>query len=103
MDTFLDSRRLLNGHWQAFERDVARLLLANGFEDVRIVGGTGDKGADVLGVQRGKLWVFQCKHTKTTPPPKDAIVEVVEAAKFYEADRIVVATSRPPAEAFLAE
>ncbi len=100
---FLDERRLLHGPWQAFERDVARLLLANGFDDVRIVGGTGDRGADVLGVQRGELWVFQCKHTKTTPPPKDAIAEVVEAAKYYGAHRLVVATSRPPGEAFLAE
>ena len=34
---FLDERRLLLGPWQAFERDVARLLLANGFDDVRTV------------------------------------------------------------------
>ena len=101
--SFLDERRLLLGPWQAFERDLARLLLANGFDDVRLVGGTGDKGADVLGVQRGELWVFQCKHTRTSPPPRDAIEEVVEAAKYYGANRMVVATSRPPGEAFLAE
>lgn len=100
---FLDERRLLLGPWQAFERDLARLLLANGFDDVRIVAGSGDRGADVLGVQRDELWVIQCKHTRTTPPPKDAIGEVVEAAKYYGAHRLVVATSRPPGEAFLAE
>jgi len=100
---FLDERRLLLGPWQAFERDTARLLLANGFDDVRIVAGSGDRGADVLGVQRGELWVFQCKHTKTTPPPKDAICEVVEAARYYGAQRMVVAVSRPPGESFLAE
>ncbi len=100
---FLDERRLLLGPWQAFERDVARLLLANGFDDVRLVAGSGDRGADVLGVQRGELWVFQCKHTRSTPPPKDAIGEVVEAAKYYGADRMVVAASRPPGQAFLAE
>ncbi len=100
---FLNERRLLLGPWQAFERDLARLLLANGFDDVRIVAGTGDRGADVLGVQRDELWVFQCKHTTTTPPPKDAIAEVVEAAKYYGAQRLVVATSRPPGEAFLAQ
>ncbi|MEO8495816.1 MAG: DEAD/DEAH box helicase family protein [Planctomycetota bacterium] len=94
---------MLLGPWQAFERDLARLLLANGFDDVRIVAGSGDRGADVLGVQRDELWVFQCKHTRTTPPPKDAIGEVVEAAKYYGAHRLVVATSRPPGEAFLAE
>jgi superfamily II DNA or RNA helicase len=99
----MDERRLLLGPWQAFERDVARLLVANGFDDVRIVAGSGDRGADVLGVQRGELWVFQCKHTTTTPPPKRAIAEVVEAAKYYKASRLVVATSRPPGEAFVAE
>lgn len=100
---FLDERRLLNGPWQAFERDVARLLLANGFEDVRIVGGSGDHGADVLGVKNGELWVFQCKHTTTAPPPRAAIAEVVAAGSFYKAQRLVVATSRPPGDAFLAE
>ena len=100
---FLDERRLLHGPWPAFERDVARLLLANGFEDVRIVGGTGDHGGDILGVSRTDLWVFQCKYTSSTPPPKDAIAEVVNAGRFYGAQKLVVATSRPPGESFLAE
>lgn len=94
METFLDTRRLLNGPWQAFERDVARLLVANGFEDVRVVGGSGDKGADVLGVKAGELWVFQCKFVSNQYPTPDAVDEVVEAARFYEADRMVVAASR---------
>ena len=97
---FLGEKRLLFGPWQAFERDVARLLLANGFEDVRTVGGSGDRGGDVLGVQRGELWVFQCKHTTTTPPPRSAVAEVVEAAAYYHARRMVIATSRPPGDAF---
>lgn len=100
---FLDDRRLLRGPWQAFERDLARLLLANGFADVRMVGGTGDRGADVLGVQQGRLWVFQCKHTTTTPPPREAIGEVVEAGRHYNADLLFVACTRPPGEAFNAE
>lgn len=100
---FLDEHRLLLGPWQAFERDVARLLLANGYEDVRIVAGVGDRGGDVLGVLEGELWIVQCKHTSTTPPPRDAIGEVVEAARYYGAHRMVVATSRPPGDAFLEE
>src|SRR5690348_8694321 len=100
---FLSDRRLLLGPWQAFERDVARLLLANGFDDVRIVGGTGDHGGDVLGVLRGELWIFQCKHTTTGSPPPEAIAEVVEAARYYAASRMVVATSRPVGDAFRAE
>lgn len=100
---FLDERRLLSGPWKAFERDVARLLIVNGFDDVRVVGGSGDRGADVLGVKNGKLWVWQVKHTTSSSPPKSAVSEVVEAARYYEADRMVVATSRPPGPGLLEE
>jgi superfamily II DNA or RNA helicase len=97
---FLSEQRLLLGPWQAFERDVARLLLANGFEDVRIVGGTRDHGGDILATRQGELWVWQCKHTTTGPPPSSAVSEVVEAARYYKANRMVVATSRPPGDSF---
>ena len=95
LDPFLDARRLLNGPWQAFERDVARLLVCNGFDDVRLVGGSGDRGADVLGVKNDELWVLQCKYTSAGYPPASAVDQVGEAAKFYRADRIYVASSRP--------
>lgn len=100
---FLSEQRLLLGPWQAFERDVARLLIANGFDDVRLVGGSGDRGGDVLGVKDEELWIFQCKHTTRVAPPREAISQVVEAAKYYEADRMVVATSRPPNDPFREE
>lgn len=94
MIPFLDDRRLLRGPWQAFERDVARLLIHAGFDDVRVVGGSGDKGADVVGVKNGEIWVVQCKHTTTAPATKYAAQEVVDAGTFYGATRMVVATSR---------
>jgi superfamily II DNA or RNA helicase len=100
---FLDERRLLNGPWQAFERDVARLLLANGFDDVRIVGGSGDKGGDVLASRDQELWVVQCKYSSRTSPPTDAIDEVVNAARYYRAQRLLVATSRPSTDALFQE
>jgi len=100
---FLDRDRLLVGPWQAFERDTARLMVANGFDDVRIVGGSGDRGADVLGVRGGQLWVFQCKHTTTSPPTPKAVSEVVEAGRYYGADRLVVAVSRVPGHGFYEE
>jgi superfamily II DNA or RNA helicase len=103
MDSFLDERRLLLGPWQAFERDVARLLIVIGFDDVRVVGGTGDKGADVLGVKDGDLWVIQCKHTTTSIAQSIAIKEVVNAAQFYGAQRMIVALSRPVGDSFLLE
>ncbi|HTV55672.1 MAG TPA: DEAD/DEAH box helicase family protein [Terriglobia bacterium] len=94
LDPFLDAASLLEGPWQAFERDVARLLVCNGFEDVRLVGGTGDHGADVLGVKNGNLWVIQCKFTTSGYPSASSVDEVGEAARFYKADRIYVASSR---------
>ena len=102
-DGFINRPRLLRGPWQAFERDVARLMLQNGFVDVRIVGGPGDRGADVLGVKGDELWVFQCKHTTTSRPSHDAISEVVEAGRAYGADRLAVAVSRVPGERFRQE
>ena len=100
---FLDERRLLQGPWQAFERDVARMLLANGFGNVRIVGGPGDEGADVIAVRGKTVWVVQCKWTSQSRPPKSAIAEVVKAGEIYKADRLLIATSRPPGEAFRQE
>lgn len=94
IDPFLSTTRLLKGPWQAFERDVARLLVCNGFDDVRVVGGSGDHGADVLGVKNNELWVVQCKFTSGTYPPANSVDEVGEAARFYKADRIYVASSR---------
>ncbi len=100
-ERFLDVRRLRDGPWQAFERDVARLFLANGFRDVKIVGGSGDKGADVLATQNGKLWVIQCKHTTNSPPPISSVDEVLEAGRYYHADKLVIASSRPASDAML--
>jgi superfamily II DNA or RNA helicase len=100
---FLSDKRLLRGPWQAFERDIARLLIASGFRDVRLVAGTGDHGGDVIGVKGGERWVFQCKHTTLSSPPREAVSEAVEAARFYSAQRIAVATSRPPGESVKSE
>ena len=100
---FLDERRLLHGPWKSFERDIARLLVVNRFADVRIVGGPGDHGADVLGVKEDSLWVWQCKHTTSSSPPKSAVAEIVHAAHYYGAHRMIVATSRPPGRGLLAE
>jgi superfamily II DNA or RNA helicase len=93
----------MHGPWRAFERDVARLMIANGFEGVRLVGGSGDHGGDVLGTKNDELWTIQCKHTTKSGPPKGAVGEVVEAARFYGADRMVVAVSRPPGVGFYDE
>lgn len=99
---FLDTRRLLSGPWQAFERDVARLLTCNGFDDVRVVGGSGDRGGDVLGRKKDELWVVQCKFTSNGYASASAADEVAEASNFYMASRLFVATSRPAGPALKA-
>jgi superfamily II DNA or RNA helicase len=100
---FFDERRLLYGPWQALERDTARALIYGGFDEVRIVGGVNDKGADVLGTQGQSVWVVQCKYTNASPPPKDAVEEVVEAGRFYRANRMMVVTSRQAGSGLLNE
>jgi superfamily II DNA or RNA helicase len=100
---FLDERRLLNGPWQAFERDVARAFIFSGFHDVRIVGGSGDMGADVVAVKQGVVWVVQCKYTSTSSPPKAAVEEVITASRYYGAHQLALATSRPAGKALADE
>ena len=56
-----------------------------------------------MGVKNHKLWVWQCKHTSSSSPPKAAVSEVVEASRYYGADRMIVATSRPPGQGLLYE
>lgn len=102
-DGFLSATRLLRGPWASLERDVARLMNLNGFESVRLVGGSGDGGADILGVKGGEIWSVQCKHTTTTPPPRAAIGEVVAAGAVYRAQRLLIACSRQPTDTFLDE
>lgn len=48
--------------WQAFERLVTRLLLYDSYSNIRLVGQTGDHGADILAQRGGKRWLIQVKH-----------------------------------------
>jgi superfamily II DNA or RNA helicase len=92
---FLTAASLLENTWQGFERNVARLLMHLPFDEVRMVGRTGDAGADIIAVRGGKKWVIQCKHTTTSTVRTSAIEEVLEAGRFYDADELVLALSQP--------
>ena len=96
MSLFFSQKRILLGPWNAFERDVARLFQHNGFENVQRVGGTGDKGADILASKDGKLYVIQCKYTTNSKTPTDVVDEVIAAGLYYSADHLVIALSRNP-------
>lgn len=92
------------GPWQEFERNFARLLLYGGWKDVKVVGRSGDGGADVLALDPyNRRWVFQCKFTSRNGVGAEAIHEVRRAGKLYEADALSVVTSQVPTRAFFNE
>ena len=77
------------GTWRNFERLVCRLLLYRGFENAWVVGGPGDKGADVIAHFRGKRYLVQAKCWKT-PVGVQAVEEAVRALRFYGAEVPIV-------------
>ena len=94
MPDFLGIERLSYGPWQAFERCIQRMLVHAGFQDVRLVGGAGDGGGDLVAERDGKLWVVQAKfrsHGQLIGP--SVIDEVTMAIDRYRADVAVVAVS----------
>lgn len=94
MPDFLGIERLSLGPWPAFERAIQRYLLHLRFTDVRLVGGAGDQGADVVGERDGAVWVVQAKFRSTGQlVGADAISEVTKAIDRYRADRAAVATN----------
>ncbi|WP_169983058.1 DEAD/DEAH box helicase family protein [Microbispora sp. H10836] len=92
---------LLSGtSWQAFERMVMRLVLARGFEHVRLAGTSGDGGADVIATKSGKRWLFQVKRWRTAVGP-EVVAETLAATRRYEADIPVIVSKSGFAPAVL--
>ncbi len=85
MTRFLSDISMSATSWQAFERMVSRLLIADGFEYVAVIGRSGDGGADVLAIKQGKKWLFQVKRW-ASPVGSDVIDRTVAATKAYGAD-----------------
>lgn len=81
-----------NMTWQAFERNLCRLLTYEGYDNVRLVGQTGDHGADVTRNKAGKKWLFQAKHWKK-PVGLDVAQETINAVYEYKADIPVIVSS----------
>ena len=94
MSDFLGIERLNYGPWQAFERCIHRMLVHAGFKNVRLVGGTGDGGGDIVGEFGGKLWVVQAKFRSQGQLIGPSVIdEVTVAVDHYRADVAVVAAS----------
>ena len=78
--------------WQAFERNICRLLMYEGYTNVRLVGQTGDHGADVTATKYGKRWLFQAKHWKK-PVGLSVVEETISACAEYKAAVPVIVSS----------
>lgn len=83
----------ITGSWQSLERLVSRFLLHDGFTNVRLVGQTGDKGADIIAQKAGKRWLIQVKHWRTSVGP-DVVDETVGSLKFYRAQIPVIMSTK---------
>lgn len=81
---FESQYQIMSDTWQAFERNLCRLLHYEGFTNVRLVGQTGDHGADVTATKSGKRWLFQAKHWKK-PIGQGVVQETLNAAYEYNA------------------
>jgi superfamily II DNA or RNA helicase len=91
---FITRDILSNCGWQSFERLIARLLIHKGFSGVRVVGGSGDKGADILAVApNGRRWLIQAKYWDK-PVPESELQRTIEAARNYRAHISVLVARR---------
>ena len=92
--TFVSEELLELGPWPAFERTIARMLHHAGFEDVKIVNGPHDKGADVVASKDGELYVVQAKYRSSGNQGKKAIEEALTAKREYGADICITVTNQ---------
>lgn len=86
---FISEQSLANISWQAFERNICRLLIIDGYEGVRLVGQSNDHGGDIIASKNGKRWLFQVKRWKIRMGVS-VLDETVKALTIYRAHIPVV-------------
>jgi superfamily II DNA or RNA helicase len=88
-----------NGYnWKGLERTIARLMGHLGWGNITVIGGTGDKGCDILATKTEssqiKSWVVQAKAVsgdRYIGP--QALKEAIDALSFYDANIAAVSTN----------
>ena len=89
---FSSQYEIMTDSWQAFERNICRLLSYEGYTNVRLVGESNDHGADVTATKAGKRWLFQAKHWNK-PVGLDVAEQTIKAAYDYKATVPVIVSS----------
>lgn len=73
---------------------LERSLWHLGYDDVRVVDGSGDGGADILAVKKDRLWVFQSKWSRHRKIDEHGVRDIERAHSEYMADYAVLVTNR---------
>jgi superfamily II DNA or RNA helicase len=92
-DHFLSPEKLLAGGPRGLLRATKRLLLHRGFEDVQVIDGANDGGADLLATIQGKLWVVQCKFTISKTIDREGVLDCDRALRKYKGDHSLLVTN----------
>jgi Restriction endonuclease len=75
-----------------FETFIVKLLIQNGFDDVRGTPASGDQGADIIAKKDGKTILIQAKRYKEVVSNK-AVQEIISAISYYGGDEGWVVTN----------
>lgn len=97
---FLTTSLMQGGDWRGLELAVARLLLHSGWSHIQTVGGSGDKGADILAVRQSarsshhETYVFQVKATTSASYiGRSAVDQALQGQAHYKAAVAIVVTN----------
>lgn len=93
MNGFLSPRALLEGGPDGLTHAIERALWHLGYEDVRVIDGRNDGGADILAVRHGEQWVVQIKWSGRHPIDRSGVDDCERAKAIYGADVCVLATN----------
>ncbi|MFD4029192.1 DEAD/DEAH box helicase family protein [Streptomyces sp. NPDC058637] len=90
---FLTAEELLRGGPAGLTHATERALWHLGFNDVRVIDGAGDHGADLLAVRGREQWVFQCKWKSGGKVDRSGVDDLERAHARYRADKAVLVTN----------
>ncbi|SNQ51962.1 Superfamily II DNA or RNA helicase [Frankia canadensis] len=99
---FLTAAELREGGPEGLTKALERTLWHLGFQDVRVIDGAHDQGADLLAVRHREQWVFQSKWKAHGPADHAGVDDLERARTHYRADKAVLVTNTnitAPAEA----
>jgi superfamily II DNA or RNA helicase len=90
---FLSPRALLDGGPTGLTHAIERALWHLGYEDVRVIDGRNDAGADILAVRNAEQWIIQAKWSGRQPIDRTGVDDCERAKAAYGADVCVLATN----------